>query len=295
MEHPDPHDPNICVVASCSGGKDSTAMALWLKEQEVPHYRLYADTEWEHPSVYEYVDYLQAIVGKIETVHGTWGGFIDLCLRKGMFPSRKKRFCTERLKVLPLLFKIDELGDDKIVVNPVGVRADESQARAKLPEWEMNESTGVWTWRPLISWTIEDVIKMHHRHNVRIHPLYRAGFSRVGCWPCILASKAEIRRISKFDPVRIDIIRCLENELQARQRDAARAGGWEFDSQGHARATFFSLRPDGPKHVAAEIDSVVAWALCKRGSKELALDTDDLGGCARWGFCDLPTEEYSLP
>lgn len=269
-------------------------MALWLKDQGIAHHRLYADTEWEHPSVYEYVDYLQTVVGKIETVHGTWGGFVDLCLRKGMFPSRKKRFCTERLKVLPLLFKIEEIADtDPIIVNVVGIRAEESNARAKLPEWEFNESTSMWTWRPLIAWSVEDVIKTHHKHGVKIHPLYRAGFSRVGCWPCIFASKAEIRRISKFDPSRIDIIRCLENELQARQRAAAAAGGWEFDSLGHGRCTFFSLRPDGPKHVAAEIDTVVAWARCKRGSKELALDSDDLSGCARWGFCDLPTESYA--
>lgn len=32
------------VVASLSGSKDSTAMALWLREHQVPHVRLFADT-----------------------------------------------------------------------------------------------------------------------------------------------------------------------------------------------------------------------------------------------------------
>lgn len=294
--HPDPRDTKAtCVVASCSGGKDSTAMALFLKEQGIAHHRLYADTEWEHPSVYEYIDYLQTVVGKIQTVHGTWGGFVELCLRKDMFPSRKKRFCTERLKMLPLLFHIEELADtDPIIINVVGIRAEESNARRSLPEWEFNSSTGMWVWRPLIAWTVEDVIKMHHRHDVRIHPLYRAGFSRVGCWPCIFASKAEIRRIAKFDPSRIDIIRALEKTLNDAHEARAAREGFAVGSPGHGRRTFFSLRPDGVKHVAADIDDVVAWALHKSHSKtELALDTDDLGGCARWGFCDLPTEGYA--
>lgn len=292
--HPDPRGPGVCVVASCSGGKDSTAMALWLKEQGIQHHRLYADTEWEHVSVYEYVEYLQTVVGPIETVRGPLG-FANLCFKKGMFPSRSKRFCTERLKMLPLLFRLDELaGTDLIIINSVGIRAAESNARAALPEWEFNSSTGMWVWRPLIHWTVEDVIKMHHRHDVKIHPLYRAGFSRVGCWPCIFSSKPEIRRIAKFDPSRIDIIRALEKTLNDAHEERAKLEGFEVGSPGHGRRTFFSLRPDNVKHVAADIDEVVAWAQHRSGSKtELALDTDDLGGCARWGFCDLPTEGYS--
>jgi len=35
-------------VLSLSGGKDSTAAALWLREQGIPHVRLFMDTGWEH-------------------------------------------------------------------------------------------------------------------------------------------------------------------------------------------------------------------------------------------------------
>lgn len=37
------------VIASLSGGKDSTALALWLRELEIPHVRVFADTGFEAP------------------------------------------------------------------------------------------------------------------------------------------------------------------------------------------------------------------------------------------------------
>jgi tRNA(Ile)-lysidine synthase TilS/MesJ len=36
------------VIASISGGKDSVAMSLYLRELEVEHVRVFCDTGWEH-------------------------------------------------------------------------------------------------------------------------------------------------------------------------------------------------------------------------------------------------------
>ena len=49
------------IVCSVSGGKDSVAMALWVKyekkleETNEVHY-VFADTGWEHPVLYKYID-----------------------------------------------------------------------------------------------------------------------------------------------------------------------------------------------------------------------------------------------
>ena len=53
-------DSNRPIVCSVSGGKDSIAMALWIKEQGLEesndvHY-VFADTGWEHPVLYEYIE-----------------------------------------------------------------------------------------------------------------------------------------------------------------------------------------------------------------------------------------------
>ena len=56
------------VVASVSGGKDSTALALTLMENEIPHVRVFADTGFEAPETYRYLDLLRTRLGPIEVV-----------------------------------------------------------------------------------------------------------------------------------------------------------------------------------------------------------------------------------
>ena len=41
--------PGVCVMASVSGGKDSTALMLALREADVPFRAVFADTGWESP------------------------------------------------------------------------------------------------------------------------------------------------------------------------------------------------------------------------------------------------------
>ena len=51
------------VVASISGGKDSTALALLLRQHEIPHVRVFADTGFEAPETYAYLDLLRERLG----------------------------------------------------------------------------------------------------------------------------------------------------------------------------------------------------------------------------------------
>jgi hypothetical protein len=59
------------VVANISGGKDSTALSLWLHECGIEHRRVFADTGWEHPATYEYIrNVLEPKLGPIDWVRG---------------------------------------------------------------------------------------------------------------------------------------------------------------------------------------------------------------------------------
>jgi 3'-phosphoadenosine 5'-phosphosulfate sulfotransferase (PAPS reductase)/FAD synthetase len=116
------------VVASVSGGKDSAAMCLYFRELGLEHRRVFADTGWENAKTYDYLrGELTRVLGPIDEISA---GITlpDLVRKKGMFPSRTKRFCTSELKVKPLAKYIRALDDD--CINAVGIRAAESQARS---------------------------------------------------------------------------------------------------------------------------------------------------------------------
>lgn len=289
------------VLASCSGGKDSAAMSLWFREQGIGHLRIYADTGWESPILYEYLrGPLTAKLGPIIEV-GLTGGMEGLIRKKAMFPSRTRKFCTTELKVKPIQAVIRGLQDEgHEVINAVGIRREESAKRADWPEWEWQDDFDCWKWAPLVEWKFQDVVDIHARHSLMPCPLYLMGAQRVGCWPCIHARKAEISMIARVDPGRIDQIDALEREIEGTAAERYAERGESFESLGYMRPTFFgnptsSKTPDG-RHSGRPmpIRDVVAWANTSRGGSvdqiELFAPGPSQEGCMRWGLCDIAGE-----
>jgi 3'-phosphoadenosine 5'-phosphosulfate sulfotransferase (PAPS reductase)/FAD synthetase len=277
------------VVASISGGKDSAAMSLHLRELGIEHDRVFMDTGWEHAKTYDYLrGELTRVLGPITEIRGDLL-MPDLIRKKGMFPSRTRRFCTEELKVKPMQRYLAGLGAD--VVNAVGIRRAESEARSRMEEWEWSNGFDAETWRPLIHWTEDEVIAIHHRHGLAPNPLYLEGATRVGCWPCLFARKAEIRHLAETDPARIAVIRQLEAEAQ--EASAARA-----ESRGEAvrnPPTFFQapMRNADGARPGTPIDEVIKWSRTAHGGRQYELFAAGPGeeGCMRWGLCDTNGSE----
>lgn len=236
-------------AVSFSGGKDSLATALYMRELGIECEILHADTHWESPIHAEYMDRIRDKLG-VRIVDSP--GFEALCFSRGMFPCRVRRFCTQELKIWPL----DEARSEGATV-VLGVRAAESAARAGLPE--RSEESGHSIWRPLIGWSEEDVWRIIRRHGVEPHPLYALGASRVGCWPCVFAGRADLRLLHRLDPLRVEYIADLERRVQQ--------VAWSRGRQ--SIPTFQALRFRGSaRHVPVGFRERMAWALSDRGGYE---------------------------
>lgn len=270
----------IPIIASVSGGKDSTALVLALREAGLDFRMVFADTGWEAIETYEYLETLRQKIGPIDVV-GVPGGMEEKARSRAGFPGRMQRWCTQELKVRPIRDYHQSIGSD--TVSAVGVRADESESRARMETLEDSHEWGGYIWRPLLRWSVQDVIAIMRRHGVPMNPLYHRGHNRVGCYPCIFSSKDEIRLIAENSPATIHRIRALEQETteERARRNAETPGRYA-----HNLSTFFQTRVPG---VVMGIDEIVAWSKTSRGGRQLELLQDPpSGGCFRWGLCERP-------
>ena len=111
-------------VVPMSGGKDSTATALWLNEHEPRDYQyICTPTGNELPDWYDHMRALSATLGKsiVPVIGGTLKGIIA---QEQMIPNWRARFCTRMLKLDP--FAAWLMRHTPAVIY-VGLRADEAE------------------------------------------------------------------------------------------------------------------------------------------------------------------------
>lgn len=109
-------------IVSLSGGKDSTALAIFLRDKIPQLEYVFCDTHHELPETYEYLDRLEAFLErKIVRLNAQRGFDHWLDIYNGVLPSAQARWCTRKLKIEPFEAYV---GDDQ-VWNYIGIRADE--------------------------------------------------------------------------------------------------------------------------------------------------------------------------
>lgn len=235
------------VIVNFSGGKDSLASLLWVRNNLTKDFiTVFCDTGWEHPITYQYI---QEIQKKLElnlvTIKSKkFDGMVDLAKKKLRWPSSQRRFCTSELKTIPMIdYILDDVQDNILVIQ--GIRAAESSKRAEMSKQctyfkyyvqpygkDKNGKDKYHTYRrkdvlnfrakysddllrPVFDWSGQQVIDYIITNGLQPNPLYRMGYKRVGCYPCIMASQQDIYNISVQDPERIRYIAKLENTLSS--------------------------------------------------------------------------------
>lgn len=211
---------SVIHVRAFSGGKDSTALLLWCLDHGIDGPAVFCDTGWEHPLTLAYIEEInQRLLGGrlIVLKPAEWlpdGGresysdMRDLVSRKGRVPSIRARFCTEYLKTNPMRAWIQRQDDAVILYQ--GIRADESHTRAAMDASCWSDYYDCQVERPLFRYSAADVFALLARHGVPPNPLYKLGLKRVGCFPCVLTSHAELRRMTVTMPEVWDRITELE-------------------------------------------------------------------------------------
>jgi 3'-phosphoadenosine 5'-phosphosulfate sulfotransferase (PAPS reductase)/FAD synthetase len=230
---------HICLV---SGGKDSQATAIWCLKNDIKPMFLFCDTEWEDEVTYQFIKDFEVKLG-VEIMRLTSMGFVELAKKKKRFPSTKAKFCTEELKIKPTIDYILTLQTNVIIYQ--GIRWQESTNRAGMnksdeyfkfyfepyshdkkgkPKFHTYRKKEIKKWletytcdveRPIISWTTKDVFEYIIDNGFMANKLYQYGFTRVGCFPCIMCTKDEIAKIDEYRPGKIDYIKKLEEELNS--------------------------------------------------------------------------------
>lgn len=221
---------------------------------------------------FQYAWTAPAAAHALELLHPTGNPFLDLCMLKGGFPSRRRQFCTEHLKRNPLTeYQLDLVEQGYLVESWQGVRADESEARRWLPQYELLGG-GLAIYRPILRWNVGDVFEAHRAAGILPNPLYRQGMSRVGCMPCINCGKAELTTIARRFPEHIERIAKWERLVQSVCRP-------------ESPATFFHSQKNG----AAGVSAAVQWARTSRGGRQFSLltDLDEPTACSsNYGLCE---------
>ena len=208
----------------------------------------------------------------LELLKPTGNPYLDLCLWKGRFPSRRAQFCTQYLKTELLNRYINEFIDnDFVVISWQGIRRDESANRANVLQLEIVDEY-FWQYRPIADWTAEKVFDYIKTKNVKPNPLYKMGMNRVGCMPCINARKEEIREISVRFPEEINRIASWEKIVKI----VSKRNG----------ATFFANTTKNPLDLF-DIHEKVKWSKTKHGGKEpLIFDEESIVCKSSYGLCE---------
>ena len=286
----------LVVVVSVSGGKDSAACVLALREAGVEARYVFANTGWEAPETYAHLEIMERTLGITIARVGRPGGMREAIRRRAGFPARMQRWCTRELKVDPLREHHDALAEElgAETCSVVGIRAEESQARAGAEVFGFDDRWGGYVWRPLLRWSVSEVLAIHHRHGLPVNALYQRGHDRVGCWPGMYSSKEQIRLWAEHDPASVaevaELERWAENERE--RRNVETPGRYA-----HGITSFFQSRTEVRREgrrvfLPMHVDELVAWASTAHGGRQgvLIREAPD-SGCFRWGLCDPPSVE----
>jgi 3'-phosphoadenosine 5'-phosphosulfate sulfotransferase (PAPS reductase)/FAD synthetase len=180
-------------ILSLSGGKDSAALAVYMRDRIPEMEYVFHDTDMELPETYEYLARLEAILAKPIQRTKSALGFDHWHRTYGyMLPSPHRRWCTKMLKLKPF----EAFCGDDTVYNYIGLRADENRIGYVSTKPSIHP---VYPFRDA-GLVKQDIFRLLDESGLGL-PKYTAwGRTRSGCYFCFFQQKIEWVRLLEQYP-----------------------------------------------------------------------------------------------
>jgi len=272
---------NVCGI---SGGKDSSALAVYMRERVPDMEYFFCDTGAELPETYEYLNRLEVVLGKpIERLNSDKGFEHWFEVYRGTLPSPQMRWCTRQMKIKPLE---DWLGDDE-TVSYVAIRADEKNRKGYV-----STKPNISAVFPFVEDDVDHdgVLRILEDAGIGL-PEYYSWRTRSGCYFCFYQRKAEWVGLADRHPDLFDRAVAIEQKML---RDAGDSGDADYTEVAmRGRAYTWSQGETLPELVGRRVEIMdkheVAMKRARLNRKNIPLievladaldDDDDSVACA---------------
>ena len=198
-------------ILSLSGGKDSTALAVYMRDKVSNMEYVFCDTGKELPETYEYLTKIEAFLGKpIVKLNSEFSFDHWLKVFSGFLPSAQMRWCTKNLKLKPF----EKYVGDSLVYSYVGIRADEDRAgyishkKNLIPVFPFKDDGIVKA----------DVYRILEESGLGL-PDYYEWRTRSGCYFCFFQRKSEWIGLKNKHPELFELAKAYEKVDDANGRN----------------------------------------------------------------------------
>jgi 3'-phosphoadenosine 5'-phosphosulfate sulfotransferase (PAPS reductase)/FAD synthetase len=175
------------------------------KDQLVVIHATLGDVEW--PGT---IEHIQNTIGDYEfhTCQNPNKTFLQMVEHRGMFPDKSRRQCTSDLKRGPLetlIRRTLKAKGKELLVNCMGMRAEESTDRSKLTTFKFSERNSKagrrwYEWLPIHKMKTTEVFATIKSAGEEPHWAYKSGMTRLSCSFCIMSSVGDLKTAALLRP-----------------------------------------------------------------------------------------------
>lgn len=190
-------------ILGLSGGKDSTALALFMRDKVPDMEYVFCDTGSELDETIDYLNQVEAYLGKKIVRLNPRANFDHwLEVFGGYLPAPNMRWCTKMLKLKPF----EEYVGDGEVISYVGIRADEDRVGY------ISTKENIKAVFPFKDHGIDyaGVMKILTESGIGLPPYLKWGRTHSGCYFCFFQKPIEWVRLLEAHPEQFDKAQAYE-------------------------------------------------------------------------------------